>query len=131
MDEKVLSDFTTAVHVAILFGQDAALAAQATLQEVEAREEEPDFVFIHPTASDVVKITLDTCKILAITLEQINDARVHNGMMPQLIKRHAYNVKIVTVDDDKDEPAEIDMSEVTPGNTEKVYTDQPIPEREK
>lgn len=28
-----------------------------------------------------------------------------------------------------DGPAEIDMSEVTPGNTEKVYTDQPIPER--
>lgn len=29
-----------------------------------------------------------------------------------------------------DEPAEIDMSEVTPGNTEQVYTDQPIPKRE-
>ena len=29
-----------------------------------------------------------------------------------------------------DEAAEIDMSEVTPGNTERVYADQPIPERE-
>lgn len=29
-----------------------------------------------------------------------------------------------------DSPVEIDMDEVTPGNTEKVYTDQPIPERD-
>lgn len=30
---------------------------------------------------------------------------------------------------DEPQPAEIDMDEVTPGNTEQVYTDQPVPPR--
>jgi len=147
-------DVMQAIVTALLFGEKAGLAAVA---EYDA---EPDakVVEIHPEGGSVLHVTAEAAGMLAEAQAILFDAR-EDGLMDSMPNRvNHYLLADPQLDDEdraslselfgilsdafgkreepegepdrEDEAAEIDMSEVTPGNTERVYRDQPIPERE-
>lgn len=99
-------DVMQAIVSALLFGEKAGLAAIAEY------DEEPDekVVEIHPEAGSILHVTAAAAGMLAEAQAVMFDA-FGKGEEPE------------------GEAVDIDMSEVTPGNTEQVYRDQPIPER--
>lgn len=143
-------DVMQAIVSALLFGEKAGLAAIAEY------DEEPDekVMEIHPEGGSVLHVTAAAAGMLAEAQAYVFDAREegHLDSMPNRVNH--YLLADPQLDDEdraslselfgilsdafgkrgepegEDEAAEIDMSEVTPGNTEKVYRDQPIPERE-
>ena len=143
-------DVMQAIISALLFGEKAGLAAVA---EYDA-EPDAEVVEIHPEGGSVVHLTAAAAEILAEAQAILFDAR-EDGLMDSMPNRvNHYLLADPQLDDEdraslselfgilsdafgkreepegEDEAAEIDMSEVTPGNTERVYRDQPIPERE-
>ena len=139
-------DVMQAIVSALLFGEKAGLAAIA---EYDAEPDEK-VVEIHPEGGSVLHVTAAAAVMLAEAQAVMFDARKegHLDSMPNRINH--YMLAEPSLDDEdraklselfgilsdafgkgeEAEAAEIDMSEVTPGNTEQVYTDQPIPKRE-
>lgn len=131
-------DVMQAIVSALLFGEKAGLAAIA---EYDAEPDEK-VVEIHPEGGSVLHVTAAAAGMLAEAQAYVFDAREegHLDSMPNRI--NYYMLAEPALDElfgilsdafgkgEEAEAAEIDMSEVTPGNTEKVYTDQPIPKRE-
>lgn len=139
-------DVMQAIVSALLFGEKAGLAAIAEY------DEEPDekVVEIHPEGGSVLHITTAAAGMLAEAQAYVFDAREegHLDSMPNRINHYLLAEPALDDEDraklselfgilsdafgkgEEAEAAEIDMSEVTPGNTEQVYTDQPIPKRE-
>ena len=141
-------DVMQAIVSALLFGEKAGLAAIA---EFEAEPDEK-VVEIHPEGGSVLHVTAAAAGMLAEAQAVMFDAREegHLDSMPNRVNH--YMLAEPSLDDEdraklselfgilsdafgkgeepEDEAVDIDMSEVTPGNTEQVYTDQPIPKRE-
>lgn len=139
-------DVMQAIVSALLFGEKAGLAA------ITEHDAEPDekVVEIHPEGGYVLHVTAEAADMLAEAQLVVFDAR-EEGHLDSVPNRVNHYVLAEPALDDEDrtklselfgilsdalgrskeaEAADIDMSEVTPGNTEKVYRDQPIPERE-
>ena len=114
-------DVMQALVTALVFGEKAGLAAAAEYDEEPGEK----VVELHPEGGSVVQLTAAAAEMLAEAQVILFDSREEGltEFAPNRIKHY-----LLAIPDDV--PVEIDMSEVTPGNTEKVYTDQPIPERE-
>ena len=110
------TDVMEALVTALMFGEDAGFAASAAGQ---AKTPET----IYPRADSVVHVSNVASYLLAEAQIRILDAREQEQPQRGMVN-HYY------LHGNGDEAVEIDMSEVTPGNTEEVYTDQPVPERE-
>ena len=134
-------DVMQAIVSALLFGESAGLAAIA---EFEA-DPDSEVVEIHPKGGSVLHISAAASHLLAEAQSIMFDAREEglvsskpNRINHYMLARDRALSELFDVlsdvlgkdEEPDDKAAEIDMSEVTPGNTEKVYTDQPIPERE-
>lgn len=120
---RVVSRFAAmqAVATSIRFGRRAGMA---TLAAFDAEVEAP--TTIYPDAGTVVHLSAEASAILADSMLAVLDFDIDAGEDVESIVHWQ-------MDDPRDgggEPAEVDMSEVTQGNTEQVYRDQPIPERE-
>lgn len=141
-------DVMQAIVTALMFGEQAGLAAAA---EYDAKPDEK-VVEIHPEGGSVVHLTAAAVEMLAEAQAILFDSR-EEGLTEFAPNRiNHYVLAKPSLDDEdraklselfgilsdafgkgeepEDEAVDIDMSEVTPGNTEQVYTDQPIPERE-
>ncbi|MBR3326679.1 MAG: hypothetical protein IKG69_07090 [Atopobiaceae bacterium] len=134
-----------AIITDLLFGEKAGLAAMSALDGNIANE----VTTIYPEANAVVHIDAEATRMLARAQMSILDSREAGMFVPKPNRINHYELnepkegareffmKLADIlanamvsSKREDEAAEIDMSEVTPGNTEKVYTDQPIPKRE-
>lgn len=112
------NDVQQAVLAALMFGEDAGFAAMVAIDAGTPKT-------IYPAANVVVHLSSTASFLLADAQSVSLDFRKDglDDYDPNHINHYYF-------DRDADEAADIDMSEVTPGNTEKVYRDQPIPERE-
>lgn len=140
-------DVMQAIVSALLFEEKAGLAAFA---EYDPEPDSDEVVEIHPEGGSVLHITAAAADMLDEAQGVLFEAR-EAGAMDSLPNRVNHYMLAEPHLDDEDraslselfgilsdvlgkgegaEAAEIDMSEVTPGNTEKVYRDQPIPKRE-
>lgn len=133
-------DVMQAIVSALLFGEKAGLAAIAEYYE----DDDPEIRLIHPEGGSVLHVTAEAAGMLAEAQEILFDAReegildVKSNRIGHYLLTDKYAELFDTLFSDAlgkdeepdDEAVEIDMSEVTPGNTEKVYTDQPIPKKE-
>lgn len=141
-------DVTQAIVSALLFGEDAGLAAMTAHDGNLSNE----VTAIYPAANVVIHISPEAAKMLARAQVSILESRKGGMFTPRAdrINHFMLDESEPALDDEdraklselfgilsdtfgkgeETEAADIDMSEVTPGNTERVYTDQPIPERE-
>ena len=109
-------DVMKALVTALMYGEDAGLAAMIAHATGTPQT-------IYPCANTAVHISREASYLLAEAECTVIDMREEGvGIGTDCIHQVYLN--------SDDEAAEIDMSEVTPGNTEQVYTDQPIPKRE-